>query len=144
MSVPSFNQFTVDSRCPLKWIFSAHLLNYLSHLGVALRPTASMTALPSPVKPKAFALPRHHGFGLDQDETRAPLRPEPGQNDPEPAIRGLQFGTCRDLSSQDGKLMPKSDDLQMQSGPSLKSAIKSIEQGKDEFTHDRSDIIPLA
>jgi hypothetical protein len=38
--------------------------------------------------------------------------------------------------------MPKSEDLQMQSGPSLKSPRKRIEQGKDEFTHDCCNIIP--
>jgi hypothetical protein len=40
--------------------------------------------------------------------------------------------------------MPNSDDLNMQSGPNLKSARKPIEQENDEFTHDRRNVIPLA
>ena len=38
--------------------------------------------------------------------------------------------------------MPKSDDLQMQSGASLKSARKRIQQRKDGFTHGSWNIVP--
>ena len=39
--------------------------------------------------------------------------------------------------------MPKSDDLPMQWGPTPKPAGKGIEEGKDEFTHDSWNTIPL-
>ena len=39
-------------------------------------------------------------------------------------------------------MMTKSDDLQMQSGPSSKPAGKRIEEGKEEFTHDSRNIVP--
>jgi hypothetical protein len=112
-------QFTVDSRCSPEWIGPTHLLDYLSRLSVDLRSTESRTALPSPAQSKAFTMPSHNSSGLHNDETRSPIRPEPRQGDPEPAVRPAQFGTCRKLGFQDGKLMPKSDDFQMQSGPGL-------------------------
>lgn len=68
-------RFSVDSRCPPQWIWLAHLLDYLSRLSVDLRPADSQTALPSPLKPKAFASPSHGGFGLHNDKTRAPIGP---------------------------------------------------------------------
>ena len=39
-------------------------------------------------------------------------------------------------------MMTKSDDLQMQSGPSSKTAGKRIEDREDEFTHDSWNIVP--
>ena len=38
--------------------------------------------------------------------------------------------------------MPKSDDLQMQSGARPKSARKRIQEREDEFTHDSWNIVP--
>jgi len=38
--------------------------------------------------------------------------------------------------------MPKSDDLQRQSGARPKSARKQIQEGEDDFTHDAWNIIP--
>jgi len=45
-------------------------------------------------------------------------------------------------SLQDAKLMPKSDDLQMQSGRSPKPAGKRIAEGQHEFMHDSWNIVP--
>ena len=72
--------FPMDSRCAPEWIGPTHLLNYLSHLRIDLRSTDSLTALPSPVKPKALAMPRHHSSRFDNDKTRAPIGPESGQS----------------------------------------------------------------
>ena len=136
------SQLTVDSRCAPEWIGPAHLLDYLSHLRVDLRSTGSLTALPSPVEPKAFPMPCHYSSGLNNDQTRAPIGPESGQSDPEPAIGHLQFGTRGNLPLEDAKLMTKSDDLQMQSGPSSKPAGKRIEEREEEFTHGSWNIVP--
>src|SRR6185295_14510462 len=40
------------------------------------------------------------------------------------------------------ELMPKSSDLQMQSGARPKSARKRIEEREDEFTHDSCNVVP--
>jgi hypothetical protein len=118
----------------------AHPLNYLSHLSVDLRSTDSLTALPSPVEPKALAMPCHHSPRLDNDQTRAPIGPESGQSDPE--LAHLQSGTRRNFPLQEAKLMPKSYDLQMQSGSRPKPARKRIEEREGEFTHDFWNIVP--
>jgi hypothetical protein len=137
-----FQQFTVDSRCAPEWVSPTYLLNYLSHLRVDFRSTDWLTALPSPVEPKALAMPCHHSCGLHNDQTRAPIGPESGQSDPEPAIGHLQSGTRRNFPLQDAKLMPKSDDLQMQSGSRPKSARKRVEEREGEFTHGSWNIGP--
>ena len=53
-----------------EWVGPAHLLNYLSHLRIDLRSTDSLTALPSPVKAKAFAMPCHDRFERQSDQSR--------------------------------------------------------------------------
>src|SRR5262249_39798922 len=123
-----FQQLTVDSRCAPEWVGPTHLLNHLSDLHIDFRSTDSLTALPSPVKAKAFAMPCHHSSGLHNDQTRAPIGPESGQSDPEPAIGHLQSGTRGNLPLQDTKLMPKSDNLQMQSGARPNWAGKRIKE----------------
>ncbi len=54
----------------------------------------------------------------------------------------FNLGTRGNLPLKDAKLMTKSDDLQMQSGPSSKPAGKRIEEREDEFTHDSWNIVP--
>ena len=87
-------------------------------------------------------MPCHHSSWFDNDQTRAPIGPESGQSNPEPTIGHLQFGPRGNLPLEDAKLMTKSDDLQMQSGPCSKPAGKRIEEGKEEFTHDSRNIVP--
>jgi hypothetical protein len=124
----------MDSECAPEWIRPAHLLDF-TQFRMDFGPTELRAALPSPVKPKSLAMPCHNGFGLHNHETRAPSGPQPGQNDPEPAMGQHQFGACRNLALQGHKLMPKGKELQMQPGTSSKSEGQRMEQGYDEFTH---------
>lgn len=77
----------MNAWCTPTGILPAHLPDQISCLtgnnGASWLP---LPDLPSPKQAKAFAMPSHDRFGLDDNQRRAPIVPEAGQTDPEEAI----------------------------------------------------------
>jgi hypothetical protein len=62
---------------------------------------------------------------LDNDESRAPLRPEAQEPDPEESVPGSKFGPTGNGTSQDDDLMSQGEDL----GLERKARLKAGEEG---------------
>src|SRR5712692_7064028 len=77
----------MDPRRSPEWIRGGHLAHERANGGVgarAARTTLRRAPRPSPAEP--FAMPSHHGVGLDEHERRAPVPPGLGHHDPKQPI----------------------------------------------------------
>jgi transposase len=78
-------QLPVNARRSPSRIFSGHAKDQSPNMLAHRLPAAhsSGTRDPSPVKPKAGAMPSYNRLGCNQDERLFPAGPEPSQDDPE-------------------------------------------------------------
>jgi len=87
-----FEQLAVDAGCTPTGILPAHLSNQISDLAGNERSSGlAPSHLPGPEPARASAVPGNDGFGLDDDQCRAPVAPDPAEPDPQPAIPRRQF-----------------------------------------------------
>ena len=80
-------QFAMDPRRSPQRIRGGHLAHQRANGGIgpwAARTHPRRAPRPSPAEP--FAMPSHHGVGLDEHERRAPVPPRLGQYDPKQPI----------------------------------------------------------
>src|ERR1019366_4887848 len=59
-----FAQLAVNAWCTPAWVGGADASNQLPHLGRYRRTTMTRATLPTPIEPKAFAVPCDHGSGF--------------------------------------------------------------------------------
>jgi hypothetical protein len=86
-------------------ILARHAVDQLADLSAKPRPPhAVRCGPPVPVKPEALAVPGEDGRGLDNNETRAPRRPQARQPDPEDPVPTGEPGSA-DRALKDSQLM---------------------------------------
>src|SRR5262245_2444240 len=75
-------------------------------------PRPAVANLPSPVQPKSLTMPTDHGFRFDDDQGRAPTRPQARKPNPKTSTSSAEDETVCLLSSlQHDQLMTERDDL---------------------------------
>lgn len=81
----------MNARGAPQRVLSAYAANEISNLPRDPRPsTATRSRPPGPEETEAFAMPADHCCRLDDRQGVAPIRPEAGDQDPEPAIEWMQ------------------------------------------------------
>ena len=94
------------------------------------------SAFPFPIQPKALAVPSDDGLGLHNAQGAAPIAPNSREPDPNETVARSQSQTTVLVHAlQHKKLMTECQVLCVQSGPSLKAAVKGDEQGSEEYEH---------
>src|SRR6185503_12529354 len=78
------------------------------------RTTGAPSALPRPEQTKAAAMPCDHRLGLNDVERRAPGAPGLGEPCPQHPVGNRKTKPWMARSIDDGQLVPKRQDLQMQ------------------------------
>jgi len=99
-----FEKFAVDAGCTASGVLPAHLADQLSDLARNDRSSRlAVPHLPGPEQAKAGTMPGKDCFGFDDGQCRAPVVPEVGQAEPQPAVGGGQFQElcCRSLKYTD-------------------------------------------
>ncbi len=108
---PKLEQFPMHPRCSPTWVGPRHLPDEFTDLrGNGWSTFSVPTALPSPVQPEASSVPSDDGLGLHDGEYLGPVRPDPGQQDPEESVALLQMRTF-DRPLQDSDLLPQCEIL---------------------------------
>ena len=90
-----FAQLAMDPRRAPERIRGGHRAHERANGGVGPRAADAIprrAPRPSPAEP--FAMPSHHGVGLDEHERRAPVPPRPGQYDPKQPVSRPELRTA--------------------------------------------------
>ncbi len=138
-------QLTMNAWGAPQRILSAHAANEISNLARDWPPaTATPTRLPCPEEAEAFAMPADHCCRLGDHQGAAPIRPEAGDQDPEPAIRWMQsWSGC--LSVQHGQLLAHRHAFEIRgSQRSIKPMQKGYEEQGEHLSHGQEAIRPMA
>jgi len=115
-----FEQFAVNPWGSPGWVRSAHQTDQIAYVFWNRRtPTRATPDLPGPKKAKSFPVPSDHGFGLDDHECGAPVRPHSAQPSPEEPV---EWGQLRLLhrAMQNAQLVPERKVFQLESGSGFK------------------------
>jgi hypothetical protein len=95
--------------------------------------------LPTPIEPKAFAVPRDHGFWFDDAKSRFPVRPHTQEPNPEKTIKGRQLESPFLVPAlENEKLMAQGEDFSLQSNPRPERITKSGGQENQDREHHQS------
>ena len=134
-----FAQLTVNAWCTPAWVGDADASNQLPHLGRYRRTTMTRTTLPTPIEPKAFAVPRDHGFRFDDAKRRFPVHPNAREPNPEKTIKGRQLESpFLGPALENEKLMAQGEDFCLQSNARTERIAKSGEQENQYREHHQS------
>jgi len=85
-------QLAVNTRRSPGRVLAGHSTDERPDIRIDRWTSASVSALPGPVEPKALAMPADHGFGLHEDQGVVPVWPQTVERDPECAVRLGQLG----------------------------------------------------
>src|SRR5215472_15197129 len=91
-------------------------INARTSLGHGRPPRLTVSDLPSPEQPKAFAVPADDGRRLDDKDTGLPVVPDGAQPGPQQSIGRGQFRSF-DGALQNAELMAECEDLELQRRP---------------------------
>jgi hypothetical protein len=81
------DEFRLDPAPAPRRVVACHPPDQLAKLSIEPRAAdRASLGLPSPVEPEALAVPGEDGAGLNDDETRAPTRPQAREPDPEDPV----------------------------------------------------------
>src|SRR5262249_56652455 len=95
--------------------------------------------LPSPVRLKSRTMPTDHGFRFDDDQGRAPTRPQARKPNPKTSISSAEDEPVCLLSSlQHDQLMTERDDLGLHHRLTVNAGEKGSEQHYYKVGHDGS------
>ena len=87
------------------------------------------TTLPMPIEPKAFAVPRDHGFWFHDAKCRFPVHPNARQPNPEKTIKGRQLESPFLVPAlENEKSMAQGEDFCLQSNPRTERITKNGEE----------------
>jgi hypothetical protein len=101
----------VSSRGSPEGIIFAHGADEFTHIFRNPRsPRLAMPAFPSPKQAESFAMPSDDRFRFDEDESRAPLRPEAQETNPEEPVPRSKLWAI-DGTFQDDDLVSQGDDF---------------------------------
>ena len=88
-------------------------------------------------------MPAQDGSGLDNLYGLAPLRLQPREDHPQPAIKAAEARALRRLAPEDGELMPKRKNLRFERETRPNRRPDGGEQGNEEWGHAGTDGISL-
>jgi hypothetical protein len=106
-------QFAVDARCAPKRVVDAHLTDQVAYFVARLGPSGTARS-PSPVNPKALAMPFDHSRRFDEYQGFEDLRPHSVKPDPQEPVGGKEPKSVTALPAQDDHLMSQCDKLELQ------------------------------
>ena len=110
-----FEQFAMNSGGSPEGIIFAHGVDEITNiLGNPGPSRFAMPAFPGPKQTESFAMPGEHSFGFNNDEGRAPLRPEEQKPNPEESVPRSEFWAVSG-TFQDDDLVPQSENLGLES-----------------------------
>src|SRR5215831_328922 len=99
-------QLTVDARSAPQWILPTHPADQIPNLAGNHRPSDLAPAnLPGPEQAKSLAMPGDHRLRLDDGQRRAPLSPDPGENNPQQPVCWGQLWSLLGGALQNTNLM---------------------------------------
>src|SRR6516164_1017046 len=131
-----FAQLAVNAWCTPAWVGGTDASNQLPHLGRYRRTTMTWTTLPTPIQPKALAVPRDHGFWFNDAERRFPVRPNTQEPNPEKTIKGRQpESTLLVPALENEKLVAQGENFCLQSSSRTERITKSREQENQDLVH---------
>src|SRR5215472_13969061 len=127
-----FEQLTVNAGCTPTGILPAHLANQISDLAGNERSSGLAAAhFPGPEPAEAGAMPGNDGFGLDDGQCRAPIAPDAGQPNPQPAIPRGQIRAFSRGPLKYADLVAQSQVLQLEGSARTKGREHSGEECRE-------------
>jgi hypothetical protein len=94
------------------------------------------TTLPTPIQPKALAVPRDHGFWFNDAERRFPVRPNTREPNPEKTINGRRLESPLLIPAPENeKLVAQGENFRLQSNSRTERITKSREQENQDREH---------
>src|SRR6516164_798151 len=133
-----FEQFTVDAGCTPPGILPAHLADQVSNLARNERPSRLAAAdLPGPEPAKAGAMPGYDRLGLNYGQRRAPVPPNAGEKDPQPAVPSGQFRAFCRRPLKHADLMAQSEVLEFEGSARAENSKQSGEECREKNEHRR-------
>jgi len=127
-------QLPVNPRRTPSRVLAGHSTNERPDLRVDPGTTASVSALPGPVEPKALTMPADHGLGLHEDEGALPVWPQAAERDPERAVRVGQPGALG-LALQEGQLLSQGEVFESELALRFQDRSGGREQGIQQVNH---------
>jgi hypothetical protein len=126
-------QLTVDPWRAPERVSEAHLTDQFASCA-SYRPS-SRPRTPTPVEPKALAVPLDHGGGLHQHQHFEATGPHSLEPHPHQPIDVAQPQTARSLTIEDRHLMTQRDQLEFQFGAATNPTSQPREHGRYEGEH---------
>src|SRR5215831_6175098 len=91
-----FQQLAVNTWRAPAWVIAAHHADQVTNFSRHRRPPRlAVSNLPPPPETKPPTMPRDHGLGLDDHQSRFPVGPHAAQPNPEEAVGRRQLQTFR-------------------------------------------------
>ena len=88
-------------------------------------------------------MPAHDGVGRDDLDGVSPVRPDPREHDPQEAIGATETRAPRRLALEDGELMAKGENLDLEFETRSNGGAEGGEQGNEQRGHAAADSISL-
>jgi hypothetical protein len=126
-------QLPVDARSSPERVGKADLTDQFACLRV--HGFAPRSGPPTPVEPKALAVPLDHSGGLHQHHRFEATRPQPVEPHPDQTIHGAQPQTPDSLTIEDRHLMTKGDELEFQFCTAANPTTEPREECRDQCEH---------
>src|ERR1700674_1894607 len=105
----------MDMGCAPKRVLTTHPADQIADLAGNGGPTRpAMPDLPGPEKAKSLAMPGDRGRGFDDVQRRAPVAPDPREENPKQTVGGSQLRPFSGRALKDADLVPERDVLQLQ------------------------------
>ena len=123
----------MDARRAPEWVGKAHLADQFACLHV--HGFAPRSGPPTPVEPKALAVPLDHGGWLHQHHRFETTRPHLVEPHPDQPIDGAQTRTATTSTIEDRHLMTQRDQFEFQLRAAANPATEPREYGGDECEH---------
>src|SRR5712691_8861670 len=119
-------------------VLAAHPADQIADLAGNSAPTRpAMPDLPGPEKAKSLAMPGDRRRGLEDVQRRAPVAPDPREENPKQTVGGSQLRPLPGGALQDPDLMPQGDMFQLQRSA---GAEHRTQRGKESGQQDQHRI----
>src|SRR5215471_2594933 len=120
----------MDLGCSPVRVFFGQTADQAANLLGDLGPTAARTGAPTPVQPKAGAVPANHGRRLHNYQSIGPPGPESTEGGPEKPIAPVQLRT-RTFPLEDSELLSQCQDFERGIASTTQKGSERCGQGKD-------------
>ena len=118
---PEFEKLAMDSRSAPRRVFPTHAADQFTGVFRNSGPASLAVAdLPCPERPKQLPVPADDCLRLNNHQPRPPVGAQPGDSDPEQAVRCVQPRTLRRSPAKDQQLMAQREVLHLQDSTRLR------------------------